>query len=456
MPDVFVVGAGFSKAALGSMPTLADLGRDVGQRLLASPVYSVMLGDRVRGVLRAGGVPMGDVEAWLSALAQPQPFMSQSEGTRNLAIFQEMRNQIVEVIDSAQGKSVEPPQWLRRLLRLWHRRQVSVLSFNYDTLIESSVGAIDPPHEPGDIVAGILSQLPRPALTFWYGGENQVPTFRLYKLHGSVDWYWNPADQSGDSLCRDTPGGIETDRRPALAGKEPFIIPPLSVKSPFYSLGLIRQLWKDAGEALAAASRVVVLGYSVPLTDLATTAMLSQTANAAAEWHVVDATPDPVQMRLVRLGVPKESIVTYSALEDFVDTYESDHCHTMTADLADQLARFGTADRPTVPVMIRSSRSVPPDGIVSAIHKEGAEFILEAHAIDPRTPFPEFYPRGPALLGALRQVNPPTAVSVRWRGITGEHRVLGALDPNSARGVAAVLDWCPIEAQDTRTVAQAV
>jgi hypothetical protein len=434
------------------MPTLADIGEGLRQRLLASPRLTAMLGERSSQILAQGDIPSGNVEMWLSSLAERQPFMTESEGSLNRALFQEVSQYLVDLVtEPQQGFWPEAPSWLHRLLRLWHRRQVAVVTFNYDTIVEESMVNLDAPHADGDIVAAMLTHLPRQAVT-GLGGAVLIPTLRLLKLHGSVDWYWNPDDGSGDSLCRRNPDLTVVDARAALAGKVPFIVPPLATKSPFYSLGVIRQLWQDAAHALQAASRIVVLGYSVPLTDLTTTAMLSHAGNPSAEWHVVDLDGDAVRARLIHLGVPARTIEVHYSVADWVDVYEREHCCKMTREVSDQLLSFQEGDGTrTAPIMIRRSRS--DYGIVRSIRTVGAHVLLEAHALDTREVIPAEYPHKPDLDEALRAVNPPGPLNVLLDGVEGEHRVLGALDPSTVRGSGAVLDWCPLEIQDVPTPA---
>jgi hypothetical protein len=433
------------------MPILSEVGQALARRLLGTPRFTAMLSESARRILERGGLPTGNVEMWLSSLAERQPFMSQTEGTLNQAVFQIISMELYNLIVESQIGYVEAgPPWLHRLIRLWHRRGVTVVNFNYDTLVESSVSALDPPHANGDIVAEMLTHLPRswvPTL----GGDGPVPTFRLLKLHGSVNWFWSPDDRTGDTLCRVGYSPVAAgDARAALAGKEPFIVPPLAAKSPFYSLGVIRQLWSDAADALAAADRVIVLGYSVPLTDLATTTMLSQCVNPEAEWDVVNPDSARVSDRLVQLGIPADLIRTHQAVDEWVDGYEVDHCARMSSDLVDQILDFDGAHPETRPVMTRRSRS--DYGIVHSMVGGGSDLVLNAHLIDPRQVIPAEYPHQSDLVDSLRRMESPGPVSVRLDGDEGEYRVLGALDPLTVRGADAVLDWCPIEIQDVSSL----
>lgn len=443
--ETFVVGAGFSRAAHSSMPTLAGLGAALRQQLL-SQGYSQTLSERIRDVLAQGQIPLGNLEMWLSSLAERQPFMSRPEAFRNQALFDEISAMMVATVRSAQeGFWSTAPSWLHWLVRLWHRRRVNVITFNYDTIVEDAMLEVDAPGADGDIVAAILTHLPRRAVTTSWG-ETPSPTFRLLKLHGSLDWYWNAEDQSGESLCRLTRGTNEADARAALAGKVPFIVPPLATKTAFFSLGLIRQLWEEAAGALEAADRIVVIGYSVPLTDLATSAMFSLAARRGAEWHIVDTDPETVAERLVSLGIPRSNIQLHRAVDAWVDWYENDHAGQISDALQKQMDVFRTNESYLAPIMVRRTRG--DYLLVHAIKATEQNVVLEAHERAQDEVIDESYPREPDLAHLFESLPASLPVVAQIAGVEGDHVVLGALPPKSARSAHAVLHWCPLEIQD--------
>lgn len=432
------------------MPTLEDLGRALGQRLVSS-TSSVILSDQSQELLHEGRIPTGNVEMWLSSLAERQPFESRAAAFRNQSLFEEISQILVQLVAEAQnGFWPAAPPWLHRLLRLWHLLQPTVVTFNYDTLIEQSMQQLDAPGADGDIIAAMLTQVPRRAVQSSFG-EVPARTFRLLKLHGSLDWYWNPDDRSGDSLCRRTQEASAHDLRAALAGKVSFIVPPLATKAPFYSLGLVRQLWGDAAHALAGASRITAIGYSVPLTDLATSAMLSESTNKGAHWQVVNPDGAGVRDRLITIGVAAENIRVYASLAKWIDDYETEYCTQINQKLLEQLDSFRSTYSRTAPIMTRRSRS-DYGTIVRAMRHEGNRLVLEAHERSPQTIIPADYPHEPDLVDALRTADPLEPVLVRFDQVEGEFMVLGALDPMPLRGTGAVPVWCPLEVQDVPSI----
>jgi hypothetical protein len=57
---------------------------------------------------------------------------------------------------------------------------------------------------------------------------------------------------------------------------DPFIVPPVLLKTALMREPILRLVWGLAFETLSAASEVVFVGYSLPVTDIATTFMLQE------------------------------------------------------------------------------------------------------------------------------------------------------------------------------------
>ncbi len=131
MPNrVFVLGAGFSKALSRHMPVTPELSRAVRDRL-----HDI---DRpLSGVLDPFG---DDLERWLSYLADRQPWIDEATNLRNRAAFADVSAAIAMVLKERQIASVwdDQPDWLDGLVAYWSRMGSSVITFNYDVLVEAA------------------------------------------------------------------------------------------------------------------------------------------------------------------------------------------------------------------------------------------------------------------------------------------------------------------------------
>ena len=271
MNDVFILGAGFSKAIHSGMPTLADLTDEVTRRL--------------RGSKCSLPQPLMDlennIELWIAYLSQRQPWLTEYENDSNKSLAGLIRHQIGAVIEehTARASQTEAPPWLNRLIGSWHREQATVITLNYDTLVERGSKQVQATEKVNGILAGQMYPpyfLDVQARSGAGWSEGFLKTFSFLKLHGSINWYYSGRDNFfGETILfsEDLPFGHETwndvsFRRPQSRDKEPLIIPPAIEKNTYFNNETVRRLWREAGRALQKAGRVFIIGYSLPLSDL--------------------------------------------------------------------------------------------------------------------------------------------------------------------------------------------
>jgi len=178
---------------------------------------------------------------------------------------------------------------------------------------------------------GIPQTPPANGLTY---GPTFVETFRLLKLHGSLDTYWVRGDAAGTSITRVTDSGWVPDMgmsSPSLniarraPGRVPFIVPPASAKSAFFANPITRQLWQTAAQRLAVCEEIAIIGYSIPMTDIVVSAMLVTAQKASgARIDIVNRSADPVRALLVDGGgVPSAAVrIASESCEGYVDQLE--------------------------------------------------------------------------------------------------------------------------------------
>jgi hypothetical protein len=139
----------------------------------------------------------------------------------------------------------------------------------------------------------------------------------LLKLHGSLDTYWVSDDSTGATINRfNLPGGwgnpkaIDEEKlRRELPGRTPFIVPPAAAKSSFYGNPVTRELWRSAAERIGKATEVSLVGYSLPLTDLVVSGMISdRLVDATSTVHVVNLYPNDLVERRLHLGIDRRRI----------------------------------------------------------------------------------------------------------------------------------------------------
>lgn len=298
------------------MPLTSDLGLRVldGQKSIhrsRSPNHSdICDGLSCDYPLLPGGSSPSDFEAWLTSLAEPQPYLFGPENDRRRALFDELAGLIDIQIKFAEAQVMcgsEPPEWLVSLVTAWHKHQASVVTFNYDTIVEATFDFIRVPDPTQDEKFPITHLQLGPSLVpnwaVMYGGLRLPPadTFDYIKLHGSTHWYWDDTTRASDSIVQvglrsgwNQPEPFYSSEELAFRapGKAAMIVPPTTAKSAYFDNPMIRLLWRMAYQATLAADRVFVLGYSLPIADLLVRTMIGDAIRNGRRKSVWIVNPD--------------------------------------------------------------------------------------------------------------------------------------------------------------------
>jgi hypothetical protein len=389
--DVIVLGAGFSKAISMLMPDTDELGNAVLRQLSDSPMR---LPERFTG---------GHFETWLSRIAEDQPDLSVSENLANRALFQRCSEALTIALNASAAAATEEARshaWFRRFLGTLHSRRATVITFNQDILIEATT-------ESAGLYSWGLPVSGRQEPILWHhllGGQPPLPpgrwgvapqpTFRLLKLHGSTNWFWQAGDMSGATVARwFLPGTVSPQEavpdeaaalRQALPGRVPLIVPPSASKSAFYQTPILAQLWQDARTALSAETvRVSLVGYSLPLTDLVTSGMLQETlferATQPPTIDIVNLEVANVRNRLIRLGADANQITGVDSVSDFALQFEQ----RAAADLVEQFRQDPETDIDRL--MLVGSSIAGGMKVIEIRAGDGGD--LELHLEDARPPY---------------------------------------------------------------------
>jgi hypothetical protein len=310
MKRVFVLGAGFSRAISSYMPTLAELSREVEERLTA---------DNSASVPGAGTAVAKDFEAWLNYLVSAPPWLSDADRLRNHAAFVEVATAIHKVLTAAQLRTTDKPcpKWLEVLVQYWQEKSASVVTLNYDVLVELAWKTVFPGRGPSpqDLYPVSVTPVEARSGPMWgYRPEPEGKGMRLLKLHGSLTWWYSgegspPGDPVFDQGVRVSWESFSQQEHPRLyvIDKSPMIVPPTAIKSEYYGNQIIRSLWVQAAEALRDADEIVMMGFSLPPSDLLFRAMLATEVKAGVVIMPVNPRED-VANELEQLfeGVPAD------------------------------------------------------------------------------------------------------------------------------------------------------
>ncbi|WP_426736976.1 hypothetical protein [Plantibacter sp. 2H11-2] len=341
----YVLGAGFSRAASREMPITDELGQRAALRLGLNDLPQ----------FQADGITF---ESWMTWLAERQPFLSEAEHLQDRARFAELTEAIAIEVAASQvaADTAGFPQWLGEFVDLLHWAQSEVITLNYDTIIETTLDKS--PRFDGDSTvnsADTVTGFPNGRGLMFGSGPyfEDRGTFRLYKLHGSIDWFGVPGDRTGATLGRipTAEGRGVTAHRATIGGREVFLVPPTSTKDSYFDNPKTRFTWSQARDGLHEADRVVLMGYSLPLTDTALARLLVTTmAGAALDVVVVNPDAQGVANRLVALGVDRARIQTYEGY-DCVVNFVADEVKAATRELLQHLVEL-VGSTPNSPVAV--------------------------------------------------------------------------------------------------------
>ena len=319
MNDVFILGAGFSKAIHSGMPTLADLTHEVAKRLW--------------GPECSWPKPLRDldknIEMWITFLSQRQPWLTEYENDFNKSLAGLIRHQIEEVIEeqTARASQTEVPPWLNRLIDSWHRERATVITLNYDTLVERASKEAQVTEKERGIPATLMyppyfsNVEARSGEALW--GWESLDTFSFLKLHGSINWYYSGRDDFfGETILfsEELPFGDErwSDihfRWPQSRDKERLVIPPTTEKNTYFNNETVRRLWREAGHALRKAERVFIVGYSLPPSDLGMNFFLTN-HRPSQETPIFLVNTDP------NVVLRYQKLMKWDVRDEFVDKQE--------------------------------------------------------------------------------------------------------------------------------------
>jgi len=136
------------------------------------------------------------------------------------------------------------------------------------------------------------------------------PAMLLLKLHGSANWhairgYAKP--YSVDAILHDetwfeplhgpvAEGGVAFHIEP-----EPFLVPPVLVKSAVVEQPILRLIWHRAYKMLFEAAQVTFVGYSCPVTDIAVRTLFEESLQFLPKEgvHVVNFAKDGAEQQKV-------------------------------------------------------------------------------------------------------------------------------------------------------------
>lgn len=306
---VFILGAGFTKAFLPDAPLLIDdfdtdeLTRKFGPFERASQLLA--------GELSLNDGTRIDIERLMTRLDSGMPYDSiRGDESELRLLLSELRNAFVARLQKAKAGERREGE-LAALASYIIRNQIACITFNYDDVLDEALWKV----HGNKVDPRSLYWHPDGGYGFFCGSpESCVEASNVYmdrsamlllKLHGSINWRPRRGSThpfSVNSIVHyeewrelehvhliESGGLTEQDVREMIQRhleRDPLIIPPVLVKADLVREPLLKLLWSLAYDVLAHASKVVFVGYRLPVTDLAASFLFRESMGAISTENV--------------------------------------------------------------------------------------------------------------------------------------------------------------------------
>lgn len=321
---VFVLGAGFTRAFLPKSPLLTDhynvdaLIEKFEHFPNAKRILSQEKQRKADGTI--------DIERLMTRLQGGMPY-DYSHGAKDEfdLLLKEVKITFMRRLDEAKADE-KNVQELKAFAKYCVSNGFTCITFNYDDILDQALWEDQNIHLPPP--EGPLYWHPDGGYGFFCKPSQtcirEMPVYKdvcsmlLLKLHGSVNWQirrgyqppytidaivhhqsWYPpapAEYLPEELY------IDYESIKNHLENEPFIVPPVLTKSDLVEQPILRLVWSLAYKELSEAEQVIFAGYSLPITDLASSFLFSEALGnlAHASIRIVNLAENEVKKQEIR------------------------------------------------------------------------------------------------------------------------------------------------------------
>lgn len=198
----------------------------------------------------------------------------------------------------------------------------TIITFNYDMVLEESLKQWGEKvwygFDPDDVELDDLEH---------YSPTKTEETISIFKIHGSINWTHPEDPERLVRVC-----GSYSD---IVALKKPVILVPPTWKKGM--TGGLNTVWNEAVDALSKATRIVIIGFSLPATDIHIKYLLAAGLQENISLRNIYCFNPAEQVKanlfeVLRTELEEQQVVTFEACEmkDLILNYANQYRHKST------------------------------------------------------------------------------------------------------------------------------
>ena len=314
--EIFILGAGFSRAIAGdSMPLLHELTKEISEGITSGADNDIKnIWDQYIVQPNIGNIRSieeqdpdknrSNFEDIMTFLSSEFAYEDYKDQHLKAILYRYITDLIVKIFERKnQEKSILQSSWLHNFARYLHNERSEIFTFNYDLVLENLLARENNLDIRGCEAIYSVKNMGNPYFqeyTFQFDAqtgtlnmeENPMRKWKqdwhikLYKLHGSINWLYDPDFQDGVRVVSShTP--LEYTQ-----GLQCLIVPPTMLKNFELKTKLLDFQWHAFKGKLAQATKLYIIGYSIPKTDIATRYIIQTQLNPECEIVIIDHNPE--------------------------------------------------------------------------------------------------------------------------------------------------------------------
>jgi hypothetical protein len=288
--DVFVLGAGFTKAFFLKAPLLVDEYdlRDISEKYKkfdqAYRILDIEMTKRDDGRI--------DIERLITRLQDCMPYDFDIGSQQQLSmLLADVKNCFLRRIKEARD-GANYVEDLKEFAKYCVTNTTNIVTFNYDDFLDEAIwsvaGALSPINEPYWNPDGGYGFFCKPSSCVIEAKSVQMDlnvAIKLLKLHGSINWRIGKGAShpySMDTIVHDE-SWYQPELYDSCSGvvnlhleSEPLVVPPTLTKTAFYEQPILRSVWYLAYELLLKAHKVTFIGCGLPATDILARTLMTE------------------------------------------------------------------------------------------------------------------------------------------------------------------------------------